>query len=261
MMSKEQVLEQWARFVTVREQNKENFPYTNCAICHTELTIHQYCVLNKCTHVFHIDCITAWLKLSSTCPICRITVDQRTFLSSGRTVTKEVPQIEKRDRELVKCHIHRNIDVCDAAVRYYMRTCKFRGPMELEDYQNIVDLFKKKASERCWSNEVIQSELAIYLQRFMRYQQSGLCVDAYLGKLEHEMTQKFEDEVAQQEVVGLVLDLVKAVAQKVDNEVIMKKDDQKDGGKEKEEECTGPIDQPTDFKFAVPELPLKYLCQ
>ena len=45
---------------------------SDCPICFTEL-----CATDKylpCKHAFHTECIDAWLKCASTCPLCRTTV-------------------------------------------------------------------------------------------------------------------------------------------------------------------------------------------
>lgn len=44
----------------------------NCSICFTELNSHP--VKLKCNHIFHIDCISQWVKTSATCPICRYNI-------------------------------------------------------------------------------------------------------------------------------------------------------------------------------------------
>lgn len=43
-----------------------------CLICLDEITIsHQSVKVNKCGHVLHGDCFTAWTEFHSTCPVCR----------------------------------------------------------------------------------------------------------------------------------------------------------------------------------------------
>lgn len=43
-----------------------------CAVCLTEFEDDDHLrLLNKCSHVFHPDCIDAWLSSHTTCPVCR----------------------------------------------------------------------------------------------------------------------------------------------------------------------------------------------
>uniref|UniRef100_A0A915HTX8 RING-type domain-containing protein n=1 Tax=Romanomermis culicivorax TaxID=13658 RepID=A0A915HTX8_ROMCU len=52
--------------------NKE-FVDVHCPIC---ILLYEedekICVLPQCKHNFHAKCLTIWLKLTSTCPMCRI---------------------------------------------------------------------------------------------------------------------------------------------------------------------------------------------
>ena len=46
---------------------------TICTVCLDELNNNEVIVkLNKCQHYFHKECITPWLMVKKTCPICRI---------------------------------------------------------------------------------------------------------------------------------------------------------------------------------------------
>mmetsp|Transcript_76994 Transcript_76994/g.152766 ORF Transcript_76994/g.152766 Transcript_76994/m.152766 type:complete len:256 (-) Transcript_76994:277-1044(-) len=42
-----------------------------CCVCMGPIAPHDACFLHGCAHVFHGECITAWLRESSTCPLCR----------------------------------------------------------------------------------------------------------------------------------------------------------------------------------------------
>ncbi|KAH6578177.1 hypothetical protein BASA61_009442 [Batrachochytrium salamandrivorans] len=44
---------------------------TECAICQDEYIQDELLISLPCTHIYHPDCITSWLKLNGTCPICR----------------------------------------------------------------------------------------------------------------------------------------------------------------------------------------------
>uniref|UniRef100_H2YPU2 RING-type E3 ubiquitin transferase n=1 Tax=Ciona savignyi TaxID=51511 RepID=H2YPU2_CIOSA len=48
-----------------------------CSICMEEFKEHAKATELRCSHVFHVSCITPWLDLHSTCPICRKPVDDQ----------------------------------------------------------------------------------------------------------------------------------------------------------------------------------------
>lgn len=60
---------------TKRAQTADSMGNTDCAICldaFADPTGHQLVQTNrKCAHAFHVDCISAHLAVSATCPMCR----------------------------------------------------------------------------------------------------------------------------------------------------------------------------------------------
>jgi hypothetical protein len=46
--------------------------HKTCAIC-TDI-ISDDMVLLKCAHIHHKGCLTEWIEINNTCPICRETV-------------------------------------------------------------------------------------------------------------------------------------------------------------------------------------------
>ncbi|KAM0871206.1 hypothetical protein ACQ4PT_039576 [Festuca glaucescens] len=57
----------------------------HCAVCLGEMEDGELGrLLPACRHVFHVGCIDAWLRLSSTCPVCRSAV--RTELDAAAAV-------------------------------------------------------------------------------------------------------------------------------------------------------------------------------
>ena len=48
----------------------QKFTYLNeCSIC---LKINNYKIITtNCNHIFHEECLSKWIKISKTCPICR----------------------------------------------------------------------------------------------------------------------------------------------------------------------------------------------
>jgi E3 ubiquitin-protein ligase ATL41 len=58
----------------------------HCAVCLGEMEDGELGrLLPACSHVFHVGCIDAWLRLSSTCPVCRSAV--RTEQDAAAPVT------------------------------------------------------------------------------------------------------------------------------------------------------------------------------
>lgn len=45
-----------------------------CAICTESCLEAGPCQWLKCSHVFHMSCISEWLKIKNTCPLCRISI-------------------------------------------------------------------------------------------------------------------------------------------------------------------------------------------
>jgi hypothetical protein len=70
-----------------------------CTVCQDKFVMgEEVCQLTKCEHLFHTDCITPWLKLHDTCPVCRIPVGNRSTESANpRTVFEEPPDMATDD--------------------------------------------------------------------------------------------------------------------------------------------------------------------
>ena len=52
-----------------KDPNKLEYP--ECSICLTEVNEGQDTILLPCGHMFHDECVTKWLKIHNTCPLCR----------------------------------------------------------------------------------------------------------------------------------------------------------------------------------------------
>uniref|UniRef100_A0ACD5TKU3 Uncharacterized protein n=1 Tax=Avena sativa TaxID=4498 RepID=A0ACD5TKU3_AVESA len=56
----------------------------HCAVCLGEMEDGELGrLLPACRHVFHVGCIDAWLRLSSTCPVCRSAVRTEQDAAAG----------------------------------------------------------------------------------------------------------------------------------------------------------------------------------
>jgi len=50
---------------------EDKFEFPKCTICLMEISEGADTILLPCDHIFHEKCITKWLKVHSTCPLCR----------------------------------------------------------------------------------------------------------------------------------------------------------------------------------------------
>ncbi|KAI7901315.1 uncharacterized protein BX663DRAFT_104694 [Cokeromyces recurvatus] len=74
--------------LTKRHLNeKEKSQETDCAVCKDQFGVEEEVIELPCDHIFHDECIKPWLKLNSTCPVCRHSVlsDQQQQESSNET--------------------------------------------------------------------------------------------------------------------------------------------------------------------------------
>ncbi|KAK1755796.1 hypothetical protein QBC47DRAFT_401960 [Echria macrotheca] len=60
-----------------------------CTICMDEIPKGEEVTVLPCTHWFHGECVTLWLKEHNTCPICRASIDQRGSQSSSSQPTPQ----------------------------------------------------------------------------------------------------------------------------------------------------------------------------
>ncbi|KAJ4911296.1 RING/U-box superfamily protein [Raphanus sativus] len=55
-------------------QVKKQVTETDCPVCLTKLSSAESRMELHCSHVFHRDCVTKWLKKNPSCPICRANI-------------------------------------------------------------------------------------------------------------------------------------------------------------------------------------------
>ncbi len=53
------------------EKDPNKLEYPECSICLMEINDGQNTILLPCGHMFHEDCVTKWLQIHNTCPLCR----------------------------------------------------------------------------------------------------------------------------------------------------------------------------------------------
>ena len=54
-----------------KKNKQNNFEFPKCSICLMEINEGMESILLPCAHIFHEKCITQWLKIHNTCPLCR----------------------------------------------------------------------------------------------------------------------------------------------------------------------------------------------
>ncbi|KAH6789506.1 Protein kinase superfamily protein [Perilla frutescens var. frutescens] len=64
-----------------------------CTICLAEYQDKEILrIMPKCGHSFHLSCIDVWLRKQSTCPVCRLTVQDSIEAEHARSATPSIPQ-------------------------------------------------------------------------------------------------------------------------------------------------------------------------
>jgi hypothetical protein len=53
------------------EKDPKKLEYPTCSICLMDINDGQNTILLPCGHMFHSDCVTKWLEIHNTCPLCR----------------------------------------------------------------------------------------------------------------------------------------------------------------------------------------------
>jgi hypothetical protein len=53
------------------ENDPNKLEYPECSICLMEVNEGQNTILLPCGHMFHEECVTKWLQIHNTCPLCR----------------------------------------------------------------------------------------------------------------------------------------------------------------------------------------------
>ena len=61
--------------VVVSSDDEE--PVRECTICHEPILPNTPVMITPCNHTFHFQCLTPWLRRSSSCPYCRANLEEQ----------------------------------------------------------------------------------------------------------------------------------------------------------------------------------------
>ena len=70
------------KYCKTKEQ-KDNIEFPKCTICLMEISEGMDCISMPCDHLFHDKCVTHWLKIHNTCPLCRFELSDNIFEQDG----------------------------------------------------------------------------------------------------------------------------------------------------------------------------------
>lgn len=76
---------------------EEKLEFPKCTICLMEISEGMDCISMPCQHFFHDNCVTHWLKIHNTCPLCRFELSNNNFESQGQMN----PQIEENIHQVI----------------------------------------------------------------------------------------------------------------------------------------------------------------
>eukprot|EP00005_Dracoamoeba_jomungandri_P003668 CAMPEP_0174253686 /NCGR_PEP_ID=MMETSP0439-20130205/3054_1 /TAXON_ID=0 /ORGANISM="Stereomyxa ramosa, Strain Chinc5" /LENGTH=176 /DNA_ID=CAMNT_0015334849 /DNA_START=307 /DNA_END=837 /DNA_ORIENTATION=+ len=62
------------KIITSKEVEKTE----DCPICKDDFVLDEEVIEMGCSHRFHPDCLTRWLKMRNTCPVCRYEIESAT---------------------------------------------------------------------------------------------------------------------------------------------------------------------------------------
>lgn len=65
---------------------------SRCVICVDEMSVGEKASVLPCSHFFHGECVTPWLKQHNTCPVCRRSVEPEVKTGKGAEYAQEVHQ-------------------------------------------------------------------------------------------------------------------------------------------------------------------------
>ncbi|KAF9610812.1 hypothetical protein IFM89_025053 [Coptis chinensis] len=108
-----------------------------CAVCLNEFEDDETLrLLPKCDHVFHPECIDAWLASHTTCPVCRanLTPDSNHPEADGNEVTEAQNQDSESDSD-IENQSHHSITILDNQTRENSSAPEVINPLQIP-FQN-----------------------------------------------------------------------------------------------------------------------------
>ena len=107
------------KFCKKSENDPKKFEFPECSICLMEVSEGQDTILLPCGHMFHDNCVTKWLKIHNTCPLCRFELP---------TDNAEYEKQRNERNQQRDVHIRNNLDI---------RPVDFNHPEHLNISNNI----------------------------------------------------------------------------------------------------------------------------
>ena len=85
----------------IKDNNNEDIEF-ECAICKIQIEVQQKIKILSCKHYFHSRCITTWLQIHASCPLCRrkLNIKQNEITETMRTEDAQTRAMMNRLRDL-----------------------------------------------------------------------------------------------------------------------------------------------------------------
>ena len=71
----------------------------DCPICNEEFN-ETDSTTTPCKHIFHEQCLTKWIKISNTCPMCRKNLEESSLDSLTNRIMVMTQELEELDAEI-----------------------------------------------------------------------------------------------------------------------------------------------------------------
>ena len=79
-----------------KQDQEDKIEFPKCTICLMEISEGMDCISMPCEHFFHDKCVTQWLKIHNTCPLCRFELSDNNLESQdeiGQQIERNLHQI------------------------------------------------------------------------------------------------------------------------------------------------------------------------
>jgi hypothetical protein len=71
-----------------------------CSICQEAFEVGNTVLKLPCRHVYHVDCVTAWLQQNNTCPLCRLQLPKEVPSSNSAGALHAAPATDNRSSDV-----------------------------------------------------------------------------------------------------------------------------------------------------------------